>query len=145
MNFKRMLIHNEYQQIRNQNPPWWEKDAPFLDDVEIEKSRITQQNKPPKPKPKKDKPKVEEEPEKIKKVQSKMTKQQSNADKYDFSNPYVFNQGDADLERYMSKEFSSAAMNPDNTILRKYEQLEFLKILGSKVWLSIHDKNWRQR
>ena len=30
MNFKRMLIHNEYQQIRSENPPWWEKDAPFL-------------------------------------------------------------------------------------------------------------------
>ena len=40
---------------------------------------------------------------------------------------------------------SGAALKPDNNILRKYEDLEYLKVLGSKVWLSINSENWRQR
>jgi hypothetical protein len=52
INYKRMLVHNEYHQIRSENPPWWEKDAPTLDDLETEKAiKPSQENKPPKPKP----------------------------------------------------------------------------------------------
>jgi hypothetical protein len=30
-------------------------------------------------------------------------------------------------------------------LLRKYEQLQLLDILGARIWISTHSENWRQR
>ena len=78
-------------------------DTPHLDDLEMEdKGDIVLEEEPPKPKPKpkakpvlKKEPKVEEKKVEPKKVEPKKP------EKYDFSNPYVFNEGDVDLEKYM--------------------------------------------
>jgi hypothetical protein len=33
----------------------------------------------------------------------------------------------------------------DPELLRKYEQLEYLDVLGARIWISAHSENWRQR
>ena len=45
--------------------------------------------------------------------------------KYEFSNPYVYNEGDADMEQYIKpliSEFGASYLG-DPELLRKYEQL----------------------
>ena len=33
----------------------------------------------------------------------------------------------------------------DPELLRRYEQLEYLDVLGARIWISAHSENWRQR
>lgn len=66
---------------------------------------------------------------------------------YKFKNPYVYNQGDADMEKYIRpllNEFGGEYI-ADPELLRKYEQLEYLDVLGARIWISAHSENWRQR
>ena len=66
---------------------------------------------------------------------------------YNFKNPYVYNQGDADMEKYIQpllNEFGADNV-ADPELLRRYEQLEYLDILGARIWISAHSENWRQR
>ena len=30
-------------------------------------------------------------------------------------------------------------------MLRKYEQLNYLDVLGARIWVAAHSENWRQR
>jgi hypothetical protein len=33
----------------------------------------------------------------------------------------------------------------DPELLRRYEQMEYLDVLGARIWISAHSENWRQR
>lgn len=33
----------------------------------------------------------------------------------------------------------------DPDLLRRYEQLEYLDVLGARIWIAAHSENWRQR
>lgn len=33
----------------------------------------------------------------------------------------------------------------DPELLRRYEQMELLDILGARIWVAAHSENWRQR
>jgi hypothetical protein len=86
---------------------------------------------------------IEEEPIKEKKPKVEKTKKPTVTevdDDYKFKNPYVYNQGDADMEKYIRpllNEFGGD-YTADPELLRKYEQMEYLDILGARIWISAH-------
>lgn len=71
----------------------------------------------------------------------KETEKKEVGEDYKFKNPYVYNQGDADMEKYIRPlltEFTGGEGLADPELLRKYEQLEYLDVLGAKIWISAH-------
>lgn len=51
------------------------------------------------------------------------------------------------MEKYIKPligEFGASYLG-DPELLRKYEQLEYLDILGARIWIAAHSENWRQR
>lgn len=96
---------------------WWRQQHE-LDRLEQEEDK--KERKPVVEKARKEKPEGEED--------------------YKFKNPYVYNQGDADMEKYIRpllNEFAGEGI-ADPELLRKYEQLEYLDVLGAKIWISAH-------
>ena len=51
------------------------------------------------------------------------------------------------MEKYIKpllNEFGAQHV-ADPQLLRKYEQLQYLDVLGARIWISAHSENWRQR
>jgi hypothetical protein len=59
----------------------------------------------------------------------------------------VYNQGDADMEKYIRPLLGEIGGDyvADPELLRKYDQLQYLDVLGARIWISAHSENWRQR
>jgi hypothetical protein len=112
---REMELNNEFDAVE-EDEEWWKKDNE-LDNIEEDA-------------PREKKPTVE----KVKKEKEKELDED-----YKFKNPYVYNQGDADMEKYIRplNEFTGDGV-ADPELLRKYEQLEYLDVLGAKIWISAH-------
>jgi hypothetical protein len=107
-----MELNQEFDELEEEDDPWWKKENE-LDQLEEEK-----------------KPKVEKSKKQTEVIEND----------YSFKNPYVYNQGDADMEKYIKPlltEFGAHHV-ADPELLRKYEQLEYLDILGARIWISAH-------
>lgn len=81
------------------------------------------------------------------KKKKEVEKEEEEPDKFSFNNPYVYNQGDADMEKHIKPllaEFGPGFLG-DPELLRRYEQMELLDILGARIWVAAHSLNWRQR
>lgn len=131
---KRALIDKEYEKAKEENEPWWEKDIPtnrsMEGDAEEEKEHIADQP-PPVEEPKEKEKSPEQSPRSIPRSiqksrqlnrgnKSPPPEEDKGEEGYDFSNPFVFNQGDADLERFINPLLSKAKLNPDIEVLRHY-------------------------
>ncbi|KRX06659.1 Armadillo-type fold [Pseudocohnilembus persalinus] len=65
-----------------------------------------------------------------------------------FNNPFVFNEGDVDLELYFKPLISQTGGTVEDVpaeILRRLYNLGYLTVFGAKVWTAIHSENWRHR
>lgn len=76
---RQRMIQDEYEDMENQDDEWWKKDN--------DRNKMDQDDEKPIPKILKNKHKSEEEIE--------------DPDKFKFNNPFVYNQGDADMEKHI--------------------------------------------
>jgi len=85
-------------------------------------------------------------PKKKKKEEKKEKEEDFLGNKY--HNPFVYNEGDADLEPYFKPLLEQVGDKLQETYieyLRHYHSLGLLNILGCRIWNAIHSENWRHR
>lgn len=65
-----------------------------------------------------------------------------------FDDPFVYNEGDLDLEPYFRPRFNEAGGKLELAamdILKRAHNDKFLKVIGARLWSCIFSSNWRHR